>query len=174
MKRDEKGRVIDEVRATLERSNIAIVTHYRGLSVGEMTELRRKFREAGAEFRVVKNTLARRAAQGTEFEALEPLLTGPSGLATGPDPVVPAKVLADFAKTHPKLQMVGGVMGGRTVTPEAIQSLAKLPSREVLLGQLVGVMGAPMRGLVTVLAALPGGLVRALDQIRQQKEQAAA
>lgn len=174
MNREEKGRVIEEVRGTLGRSSIAIVTHYRGLTVKEMTLLRRKIRDVGAEYRVIKNTLARRAAGGDSFEGLNGILTGPTGLATSHDPVAIAKVLTEFAKTHPKLQVVGGVMEGRALSVEGIQALAKLPSRDVLLGQLVGVLAAPMRGLVTVLAALPGGLVRALDQIRQQKEQAAA
>lgn len=174
MKQEEKGQIIEEIRSIMAGSKVAIVTHYRGLTVAELTDLRRKMRQAGAEYRVVKNTLAKRAAKGTGFENLEGLLSGPTGLATSKDPVAPAKVLAEFAKGNPKLVLLGGVLDGKMLTPEGIQELAKLPSREVLLAQLMGVMNGPIRGFVTVLSQVPASFVRVLDQIRQHKEDQAA
>ncbi|MBF0156488.1 MAG: 50S ribosomal protein L10 [Magnetococcales bacterium] len=173
MKRETKQQVVDEVRASLGESQVAIATHYRGLTVTEMTELRRRMRVAGAGYRVVKNTLAKRALEGTAFAPLGPLLTGPTGLAVSRDPVAPAKVLADFVKDHPNLVIRGGVMGGRLLSEGDVSALAALPSREVLLSRLLGTLNAPIQNLVGVLAALPGGLVRVLGQIRDSKEKAA-
>ncbi len=171
MNQEEKGQVVESIHGKLQRSTVAIAAHYRGLTVAEMTELRRKARAAGAEIEVVKNTLARRAAQGTPCEPLVRFLSGPTSLATSVDPVASAKVLMDFVKTHPKMQVVGGVLNGSVIDPVAIAALASLPSREVLLSKLLGTLNAPVQNFVGVLAALPRGLVRALDQIRQQKEQ---
>ncbi|MBF0175826.1 MAG: 50S ribosomal protein L10 [Magnetococcales bacterium] len=171
MNREEKSQVIDDVRATLERSKVAVVAHYRGMTVGEMTELRKKFRESGSEFRVVKNTLAKRAAEGTPFAGLASLLTGPTGLATSMDPVAPARVLDGFASGHPNLQIVGGVLDGKLVDAQGITALARLPSREVLLARMLGSMNAPIQGFVGVLAAVPGSFVRVLAQIQKQKEE---
>ncbi|MBF0369256.1 MAG: 50S ribosomal protein L10 [Magnetococcales bacterium] len=174
MEKAKKGAVVEEVKATLEKSNIAIVTHYRGLTVAEMTALRRDMRKSGSEYRVVKNTLTKRAAQGTSFEGLGEILTGPVGLASSSDPVAPAKVLSDFAKTHPNLQIIGGIMEGRPIDLAGVNALAKLPSREVLLAKLLGTMMGPVQGVVGVLAAVPGSFVRVLEQIRQQKEEQSA
>ncbi len=164
-----KEKIVGDVRQRFEQSNIVVVAHYRGLPVAQMTDLRRQMRQAGGEIRVVKNTLARRAAQGTPFEPVGELLTGPTCIALSQDPVAPAKVLTEFSKKNPTLQVVGGVMDGNRVNTGEIAALAKLPSREVLLAQLMGVMMGPLRGFVTVLSALPGGLVRVLDQIREEK-----
>ncbi|MEO5366793.1 MAG: 50S ribosomal protein L10 [Magnetococcus sp. WYHC-3] len=172
MNKTEKGQVIEEVRESLSQASVAIVTHYRGMTVAEMTKLRRSLRDAGAEFRVVKNTLARRASQGTPFEPLSPLLTGPTGIAYSADPVAPAKALSQYAKQNPKLEILGGVLDGKAMDAAGVQALAELPSREVLVAQLLGVLNGPIRNFVGVLAAVPGGFVRALDQVRQQKEQA--
>ncbi|MBF0424711.1 MAG: 50S ribosomal protein L10 [Magnetococcales bacterium] len=174
MNREEKSQVIDEVRATLGRSKVVVVAHYRGMTVDEMTALRRKFRESGSEYRVVKNTLAKRAAQGTPFEGLGSLLTGPTSLATSADPVAPAKVLDEFVKDHPNLQIIGAVLDGKILKAEEVVALAKLPSREVLLARMLGALNAPIQGFVGVLAAVPGSFVRALGQIQKQKEQQAA
>ncbi len=164
-----KGKIVADVRQRFEKSNIAVVAHYRGLPVADMTDLRRQMRQAGGEIRVVKNTLARRAAQGTPFETVGSLLTGPTCIALSEDPVAPAKVMTEFSKNNPTLQVVGGVMDGNVVNLGEIAALAKLPSREVLLAQLMGVMMGPVRGFVTVLSAVPGGLVRVLEQIREEK-----
>lgn len=165
-----KGKIIEQMRRDLEGSNVALVAHYRGLPVGAMTNLRRELRQAGGSLRVIKNTLARRAAQGTPFEPIGELMTGPTFIAFSADPVAPAKVLTEFSKKNPTLTLVGGVMDGVRIDPGQIAALATLPSKEVLLTQLLSVMLGPVRGLVTVLSALPGGLVRVLDRIREEKQ----
>lgn len=174
MNQSEKGKVIDDVRGILNRSNIAVVAHYRGLTVGEMTSLRKEIRGSGSELRVVKNTLTKRATVGTGYEALAELLKGPTVLAFSKDPVAPAKVLTDFAKKYPKLELRGAVLNGKIVGVEGLVSLAKLPARGVLLAKLLGTMNAPISNFVGVLAAVPGSLVRVLEQIRQAKEGASA
>lgn len=173
MNQTEKGQVIVQLREMLQRSSVAIVAHYRGLTVAEMTELRRKFRNSGVEYQVVKNTLARLATQETEFASLKQFLSGPTSMAVSSDVVAPAKVIMEFAKTHPKMQVVGGVLNGSAIDLADIAALAALPSREVLIAQLLGTLQAPIQGIVGVLAAVPSGLVRVLDQVRQQKEQSA-
>ncbi|MBF0625008.1 MAG: 50S ribosomal protein L10 [Magnetococcales bacterium] len=170
MNREEKGQVIEEVRDSLNRSKVALVSHYRGLTVAQMSDLRRKFRAAGVEYRVVKNTLAKRASAGGEFDALKNLLTGPTGLAMSPDPVAPAKVISAFAKDNPTLEVVGGVLNGKLIDAAEIAALATLPSREVLVARMLGSLMGPVQGLVGVLHAVPASFVRALDQVRQQKE----
>ena len=170
MNQTEKKQVVEEVRQELERANVAIVTRYRGLTVEAMTQLRRDMRAAGSQYRVVKNSLARRASQGTSFEGLGDFLTGPTGIATSVDPVAPAKVLTAFSKKNPMLEVVGGVLNGTVVSAAGIDDLAKLPSREVLLAKLLGTMMAPVQSFVTVLGAIPTSLVRVLDRIRESKE----
>lgn len=174
MNQTEKSKIIEEVQISASRSIVAVVTHYRGLTVADMTDLRRKCRKAGVEFRVIKNTLARRAMQGGPFEPLSALLAGPTGVAFSADPAAPSKVLEEFIKTHPKMQVMGGVLEGKLLDPVGIMALAQLPSREVLLARLLGSLMSPIQGFASVLAAIPAGLVRALDQIRRQKEAANA
>lgn len=170
---DQKGKaqVIEEVRGAYDRSSVAIVSEYRGLTVDEMTELRTEVRNAGAEIRVVKNTLAKRAAAGTDFEGLADYLVGPTIIAFSKDPVAPAKALAVFGKKHDKLVLKGGVLNGKNLDVKNIQALSKLPSKEVLLAKLLGTMNGPIQNFVGVLAAVPASLVRVLDQVRSQKEQ---
>ncbi|MBF0282990.1 MAG: 50S ribosomal protein L10 [Magnetococcales bacterium] len=174
MKKEKKVEVIEDVRKGFEEAGIVIATHYRGLKVSQITQLRRKIRDAGGEFKVIKNTLAHRASRGTQFEALTELLTGPTGIIFSKDPATPAKALMEFTKTNPQLVVRGGVLGGKLLDASGIEQLSKLPSREVLLGQMLSVFNGPIRGFVTVLHAVPSGFVRALDQIRQSKEEAAA
>lgn len=170
MNQTEKGKIIEEVRQRLGQTSIAVVTHYRGLSVGDMTNLRSKMRESGCHYQVVKNTLTRRAAKGTDFEKLGEFLTGPTGIAFSSDPVAPAKVLVEFTKKNPALMILGGVLDGTVVTPKDIADLAKLPSKEVLVAKLLGTMMAPVQNFVGVLAAVPASFVRVLDRIRESKE----
>lgn len=169
MNRAEKENVVAQVRKRLEGSQIVVAAHYRGLTVGEMTELRTQLRESGAEMQVVKNTLALRAVAGTGFSALRDLLAGPTAIAFCADPVAPAKVLTEFAKAHPSLAVQGGVLNGGVINTAAISALAKLPAREVLLAKLLGTLIGPIQNLLGVLSAVPGGLVRVLDQIRAAK-----
>lgn len=170
---DQKGKeqVVQEVREMCQRSTVAIVSEYRGLTVGEMTALRVEIRNAGAEMRVVKNTLAKRAAEGTSFEKLSEYLVGPTVIAFSKDPVAPAKVLSAFEKGHKQLIMKGGVLNGKTIGVDGIKALSTLPPREMLIAKLLGTMNGPLQNFVGVLAAVPGSMVRVLEQIRLQKEQ---
>ena len=170
MNQTEKEQVVEAVRQELQRANVVIVTRYRGLSVANMTQLRREMHAVGCRYRVIKNTLARRATQGTEFEGINPFLTGPTGVAMSVDPVAPAKVLQAFAEKNPLLEVVGGVLNGTVLSAAGISELAKLPSREALIAKLLGTMIAPVQSFVGVLVAVPGGLVRVLDRIRESKE----
>ncbi|QSO50563.1 50S ribosomal protein L10 [Alicyclobacillus curvatus] len=141
-----KQQLVDELAGRLTRSKSTIVTDYRGLTVAEVTELRRLLREAGVEYEVIKNTMTRRAAAQAQLDGVDELLTGPNAIAFGyEDVVVPAKVLFTFAKTHKALELKGGVIEGRVVGAKDIESLATLPSREGLLSMLLSVLQAPMR-----------------------------
>lgn len=170
MNQTEKEQVVDEVRQELQKASVVIVTRYRGLKVADMTRLRRELHASGSQYRVIKNTLARRAAQGTSFEGLTQFMTGPTGIAISTDPVAPAKVLETFAKKNPLLEVVGGVLNGTVINAAGISELAKLPSREVLIAQLLGTMIAPIQSFVGVLVAVPASLVRVLDRVRESKE----
>jgi large subunit ribosomal protein L10 len=175
MHRDKKAQVVAELTEEIRGATALLVADPRGLDVGQLGELRRSLRTHGASFRVTKNTLGRIAAREAGAEALVDLLQGPSGVTlctTDPAPV--AKVLADFARTSKLLELRGGVLDGRAIDADDARRLATLPPREQLLAQLVGGMNAPIVGFVSVLAQLPRSLVVALEQIRQQKEAAAA
>ncbi|MBF0108405.1 MAG: 50S ribosomal protein L10 [Magnetococcales bacterium] len=173
MKQNEKEVIVDEVRQLMDRSAIVVATHYRGLTVSQMGTLRKRLHDNGCQYRVVKNTLARRASEGTPFANLTELLRGPTGLAFSADPVAPAKVLSGFVKDFPTLVIRGAVMNGQVLDDQNVAKLATMPSREVLLAKLLGTMNAPIQNFVGVLAAVPAGLVRVLDQIRKSKETAA-
>jgi len=173
VKQNEKEVIINEVRQVMERSAIVVATHYRGLTVSQMGALRKRMHDSGCQYRVVKNTLAKRAATGTAFENLSGLLSGPTGLAFSVDPVAPAKVLAGFVKDFPTLEIRGAVMNGQVLDDKSVIKLATMPSREVLIAKLLGTMNGPIQNFVGVLAAVPAGLVRVLDQIRKSREAAA-
>ncbi|MCL6599324.1 50S ribosomal protein L10 [Alicyclobacillus macrosporangiidus] len=144
--REEKEQLVAEIADRLSRSKATIITDYRGLNVAEVTELRKQLREAGVEYRVLKNTLTRRAAAQAQVSGIEEYLTGPSAIAFGfEDPVAPAKVLFDFAKKHKALELKGGVVEGRVVSAKEVEALANLPSREGLLSMLLSVLQAPVR-----------------------------
>ena len=174
MPRPEKVAAVEEIRGHLQASKAVFVTEYRGLTVAEMTRLRRKLRESGTDYKVVKNTLARLAAAGTDAQALEPFLSGPTALAFAKqDPAAAAKALNEFARESRILQVRGGVLGGKPLTPDDVQALANLPPREVLLAKVVGGFQAPIAGFVFVLQGTLRKLVYALDAVRQKKESAA-
>ena len=175
MHRDKKHQIVAELTTEIREATALLVADPRGLDVGQMSDLRRALRAQGASFRVTKNTLGRIAAREAGADALVDLLQGPSGVTlctTDPAPV--AKVLADFARTSRLLELRGGVLEGRAIDASDARLLATLPPREQLLSQLVGSLNAPIAGLANVLAQLPRSLVVALEQIRQQKESAAA
>ncbi|HTX67713.1 MAG TPA: 50S ribosomal protein L10 [Thermoleophilia bacterium] len=170
MLRHEKDAVIAEVQQLLTDTENVFVSDYRGLTVAELAELRGKLRESGAQFKIVKNTLGGIAADKAGREPVKELLTGPTGVTfCGDDMVGAAKALADFAKTHPQLEVRGGLLDASLIDAAGVKALASLPPREVLIAQLVGTMAAPMSGLVTVLQGTVSGFVRALDQVAQQR-----
>lgn len=175
MPRPEKVQVVTELSEKLSTTKSVVFADYRGLNVKEVTELRKKLRDAGVEYKVVKNTLARLAAQKAEVEGVNLYLTGPTAIALGlTDPVAPAKILSEFAKTHKNLEIKGGVLQGKVIDLDGVKSLANLPSREVLLAQLLAGMQAPVTGFVSVLSGTMRKLVYALDAVRRTKEEGQA
>jgi Ribosomal protein L10 len=151
----EKQQVVDEITSKLRESAATVITDYRGLNVAQVTELRRKLREAGIEFKVLKNTLIRRATANAELTELDSVLTGPTAVAFGKDDVVaPAKILSQFAKENEALKIKGGVVEGRVVGFDEIKALADLPSREGLLSMLLSVLQAPVRNFALAVKAV--------------------
>jgi large subunit ribosomal protein L10 len=175
VKLENKKEIVVKLQDKLSRAKLVVLTDYKGLNVAAMNDLRAKLREAGVDYQVVKNTLLRRAAEGTEVAAISDRFTGPSAVALSlEDPVAPAKVLIDFSKANEKLEIKVGVMEGKVLDAAAIKALSALPSQEVLLAKLLSVMIAVPTGLVTVLNEVPAKFVRALAAIRDQKEKEAA
>jgi len=170
--RNDKQRVVDELHAAWTESTAGVVTHYRGLTVSQMGDLRRSLHNANVSLQVVKNTLARRAAEGTGFKAAEELFTGPVAIAYGTDPVGMAKAISDFAKANEALQIMGGVLDGKAIDAAGIKALANLPSREVLLAKMLGSMQSPISGFVRTLNEIPASFVRVLAAVRDQKQAA--
>jgi len=171
LNRDNKQELVTEMHERLTRAKAVFLADFRGMTVDKATTLRNELRSASVEYRVFKNTLLDRAAQGTDMECLSPYLSGPTSIAISyDDPVSAAKVLSKFAKDpQGKFVLKVGVLSGKVLDPKQIQALAELPSREVLIAKMLGSMQAPATNFVGVLAALPGSLVRALDAIRAKK-----
>ncbi|MCL6632906.1 MAG: 50S ribosomal protein L10 [Alicyclobacillus herbarius] len=165
--REEKEKLVQEIADKFSRSKAVIVADYRGLNVAESNELRKQLREAGVEFKVLKNTMTRRAAEKAEVPGLQEFFVGPSALAFGyDDPVAPAKVLHEFARSHKALELKGGLVEGRVITAKEVEGLASLPSREGLLSMLLSVMQAPVRNLayaIKQVAEQQGGEVAAAE-----------
>ena len=147
-----KQPVVAEISELLNGAASAVVVDYRGLTVAQDTELRKELREAGVQYKVYKNTLIKRAAEGTEFAALDPNLEGPTAIAVSKDDATaPARVLAEFAKKADKLEIKGGVIEGTYYDAKGMQVIATIPSREVLLGKLLGSIQSPITNLARVL-----------------------
>ncbi|MGI6150064.1 MAG: 50S ribosomal protein L10 [Firmicutes bacterium] len=175
MPRPEKVAKVEEIRERLSRVQGAVITDYRGLDVGEITELRKQLREAGVEFKVLKNTLTILAAREVGMEEIVPYLTGPTAIAFGyDDPVTAAKIISEFAKKNKELEIKGGLVEGRVLGPEAVQALADLPSREVLLSMVLRAMQGPIAGMMNVLQGNIRNFVYALEAVRKKKEEAGA
>lgn len=169
---ERKQQIAQDLHGRFERAKVVILTDYKGLNVGAMTELRRRLKQAGIEYRVVKNSLLERAATDTPADVLKDTFKGPSAIALSyDDPVAPAKVLTQFAKENDKLKIRLGVLNGKVIGEADIKNLADLPSREVLLAQLLGVLNAVPTSFVRVLSAVPGGLVNVLNAVKEQREQ---
>jgi large subunit ribosomal protein L10 len=167
----EKAEIVQAIQAKVAKSQIGILTDFKGLKVADMTRLRRQLQEADAELTVVKNTLLRRA--GADDSPLAPLLgqvTGPNALTLGyADPVLVTKVLIKFAQEKPQLAIKGGALGGQALSLKDLEALSKLPAREVLLGQLLGVLQGVPQGLVTVLAGVIRNLLNVLVALKDKK-----
>ena len=169
MNRDQKAAVIEEVAGQIQESEAVFAVDYRGISVPQAAELRTKLRDADASFRIVKNTLTERAADQAGAEGLKELLEGPTAMTfVKGDAAAAAKALRDFRRATQLLEFKGGWMNGAKLSPEEIDSIAQLPSREVLYGRLVGMVASPLTGLASAMGGLIGGLARQLQAIADQ------
>jgi len=171
MNRDQKAAVVDEVAAQIKESEAVFAVDYRGISVPQAAELRTRLTDAGARFRVVKNTLTELAADKAGAESLKEILDGPTAftfVTADGDVALAAKALAEFRRQNAVLEFKGGLMNGETLTAEQLAALARLPAREILHGQLVGIIASPITGLVRGLNALIAGLAIQLKQIADE------
>ncbi|HHW98752.1 MAG TPA: 50S ribosomal protein L10 [Firmicutes bacterium] len=169
--RNEKQVLVQELVEQLGQAKGAVLTDYKGINVNKLTDLRRQLRKEGVEFKVVKNTLAKRAANELGIEELNPYLEGPTAIAFSlEDPVAPAKAISNFIKANKVLEIKAGLVEGKVISLAGVQALADLPSREMLIAQVVGAMAAPLSGFVNVLQGPIRKLGYALEAIRKQKE----
>ena len=174
MPTQEKAEAIDELAEQLSRARLAILTDYRGLSVTGLQGLRATLRPLNAEFKIAKNTLTRIASEKAGIEGLTPMLEGPLALVLAYDDVVaPSKAISDFARTSRILTIKGGVLENSIVTAREIEDLATLPSREELLGKLLGLINSPIQGLVNVLSGPPRSFVQVLNAYAEKQGAAA-
>ena len=169
-----KKEVVAELSERLKKAQTVVLAEYRGLPVEAITVLRSQARASGVYLRVLKNTLARRAVQGTPFEKLADQMVGPLAYGISDDPVAAAKVLHAYAKGNDRLVIKGGMMPNYLMSAKEVGSLATMPSREELLSKLLGTMQAPIAKFVQTLNEVPGKFVRTLAAVRDQKEKAAA
>ena len=173
MPTEAKVREVEELVGVLNEAKSVILSDFIGLNVEEISDLRAKCRVAGVRYKVIKNTLAKRAIQETGMQDLDEFLAGPNAWAThDTDQVIAAKVLSDFAKENKKLEIRAGYMEGRKISTEEITALAKLPSREVLLAQVASVLASPLSGFAGVCAALLRGVPTVVDAYRKQRADA--
>jgi len=168
----EKQAVVAEVAKEIAGASAIVMAENRGMAVAHMTQLRAKARASGVYFRVVKNTLVRRAVAETPFAALADKMVGPLAYGIGADPVAVAKVLSDFAKGNDKFVIAGGAMPGQVMSPKEIAALASLPSREQLIARLLGTMQAPIATFVRTLNEVPSRFVRTLAAVRDARQAA--
>jgi large subunit ribosomal protein L10 len=161
---------VKEIEQKIADASLIVFSDYRGLNVEEVTELRNKLRVPGVEFKVLKNTMMRFALKNAGFEEVANQVEGPNAILFSNDDVVtPAKTMFEFTRQHPNLEIKFGILEGQTIATDKIKALADLPSREVLVAQVLGTMQAPITSFVRVLNANLTGLVRALDQIREKQ-----
>lgn len=165
-----KNDKIESFKKQFENAKVAVVADYRGLSVEEITNLRRALQKENADFTVTKNTLCKIASKGTNFEAVESLLTGPSAIAFGfGDEVSAAKVLAKFIKENKKGEITGAVLDGKLLSAKEAEQLAKMPSKEELYAKILGSINSPASGIVYTVNGVMSALVRAIDAVAKQK-----
>lgn len=172
MKREEKAEIVQDLTAKFATAKLAVLTDYRGMTVTSMQQLRRELRGGAAEIRVAKNTLLSRAVEGTSFEPLREHLQGNTALTlTDTDPVVPAKILVNYAKNNPKLVIKSAILDGKLLTAEDLATLAKLPGINELRGQFLGLLQAVPTSFVRVLNGVPQKAVYLLQALKEQREQ---
>ena len=172
MERAEKDALVSTLNGVFSDAGVVVVTHYSGLNVAELSELRRDMAEAGASFRVTKNRLAKRALEGTSASAITDLFTGPTAIGVSDDPVAAPRILAKFAKANDKLIIRGGIMGDTVLDETGIKALADLPSLDELRGKIVGMLNTPATRIAGVLAA-PGGQVARVIAAKAEQGDAA-
>jgi large subunit ribosomal protein L10 len=171
--RTEKREFVTELNQALAVTSMIVVTRNTGLTVAEATDLRRRMRAAGATFRIAKNRLTNLALQGTPFDGIRPMLTGPIALAWSVDAVSVAKAAVEFAKTNEKLVLVGGSLGTQTLNADGIKALAELPSLDELRGRLLGMIQTPGTRIAGILAAPAGQLARVFGAFARRDEESA-
>ena len=165
-----KQEKIEAMKENFAKAKVAVVTEYRGLSVEEITKLRRALQKENSDYMVTKNTLAKVASKGTQFEVLEEVLKGPVAIAFGfADEVAPAKVLKKFIKEAKKGQIIAAAMDGKLLNAKETEVLADLPSKEELYAKMLGCINSPATGIAGAVNAVMSGLVRAMDQVAKQK-----
>ena len=162
MDRTQKEDLVATLRGTFDETNMVVVTHYSGLTVAEMGDLRGRMREAGASFKVTKNRLTRLALEGTKYEGISDLFTGPTAIAYSDDAVAAAKVAVKYSKENEKLVVIGGALGSKVLDVDTIRSLATLPSLDELRGKIVGLISAPATKIAGVLQAPAGQVARVI------------
>ena len=172
MNREEKAAAVAALNERFKQATVTLLATSNGLSVAKMQQLRRALKQAGGEYKVAKNTFARRALKDTAYAKLGELLDGPTGLVLGyADPVAVTKVLVKFAEANEKLSIKAGVLGSRMLEPAAVNALAKLPSRDVLMAQLLGLLQAPASQLLRTIQEPGARLVRLMGRVRDRMEQ---
>jgi len=174
MDRTEKRAFVDFLAGVFGGTSMVVVTQNKGLTVADVTDLRRRVRAAGATYKVAKNRLALRALDGTQFDGIAPLLKGPTALAWAEDPVVVAKTIVEFAKTNDKLVVLGGALGSQTLNADGIRALAELPSLDVLRAQLVGLISTPATRIAGLTQAPAAQLARVFGAYAKAGEAEAA
>ena len=172
MDRSQKEELVSTLNKLFDETSLVVVTQQSGMTVSEASDLRRQMRDAGASYKVTKNRLTRRALEGTKFEALQALFTGPTAIAVSVDPVAAAKVCAEFAKKNAKLSIVGGALDGEMLDTNGINNLAKLPSLDELRGKLIGVLQAPATKVAGVVQAPAAQLARVFSAYGSQDKAA--
>ncbi len=170
LKKEEKTRIVSELQDKFGKAKGIVFTDYRGLNVEQMEGLRNSLRSSAVEYRVVKNTLARRAAEGTSVDAAKDVFSGPVGIAVGyDDPVLVVKKVLEFSKSNEKLEIKGGVVEGDVCTPEQILAISKLPPREVQLAMLVGAMQSPLSKLAGLMNSTISQFMNAMNALKNKK-----
>ncbi len=172
MDRAQKEKVVEELGQIFESSGVVVVSHYEGLTVAEMQDLRAQMREAGGSVRVAKNRLAKIALQGTDVEGIADLLTGMTVLSYSEDPVAAAKVSEAYAKENDKFVILGGAMDGNVLDPAGVKTVASMPSREELIASIVGCIGAPASNIAGAIGAPASNIASILSSIEEKAEAA--